>query len=173
LVIIGLGGVGFAALRLAEVVTNASLVVVDIDDATLRAAAAAATGAVVIDARDKDVDRQIRVATGGGAYAVLDFVGGETSVALGLKSLAIGGLLVVVGLFGGQLQMSLPLWPLRSLTLQGSYVGSLADMRDLMALVRQGDVPGIPVRARPLADVQLVLNELGDGAAVGRMVLTP
>ena len=35
LVIIGLGGVGFAALRLAEVVTKASLVVVDVDDATL------------------------------------------------------------------------------------------------------------------------------------------
>jgi len=107
------------------------------------------------------------------AYAVLDFVGGETSVALGLKNLAIGGLLVVVGLFGGQLQISLPLWPLRSLTLQGSYVGSLADMRDLMALVRQGDVSGSLERSRPLADAQLVLNELGDGVAVGRMVLTP
>ena len=39
LVIIGLGGVGFAALRLAQAVTTASIIAVDVDAETLRAAA--------------------------------------------------------------------------------------------------------------------------------------
>ena len=171
LVIIGLGGVGFAGLRLAQAVTNASIVAVDVDPETLQAAAA--TGAAVVDARADDAARQIRRLTDGGAPAVLDFVGAETTASLGFRSLATGGVLVVVGLFGGQLRAALPMLPLRSLTIQGSFVGSPEEMRELMDLVQTGTVSPIPVRARPLGDAGAVLNELRDGKAVGRMVLTP
>ena len=169
LVIVGLGGVGFAALRLAQALTNASILVADIDDATLQAGAEA--GAEVVDARAPDAAKRIRRATGGGAAAVIDFVGSEKSAALGLGVLATGGLLVVVGLFGGELRAALPLWPLRDLTMQGSYVGSLAEMRELMALAAAGRAPAIPVDPRPLADAQAALDELRAGRAVGRIVL--
>ncbi len=169
LVIIGLGGVGFAALRLAQALTDASIVVADVDDATLEAGAAA--GAEVVDARAPDAARRIRRATGGGAAAAIDFVGSERSAALGLGVLATGGLLVVVGLFGGELRASLPLWPLRSLTVQGSYVGSLAEMRELMQLAGTGRAPSIPIAPRPLADAQAALDDLRAGRAVGRIVL--
>ena len=171
LVIIGLGGVGFAALRLAQVVTTAAIIAVDVDPETLQAAAA--TGVAVVDARADDAAKQIRRLTDGGAPAVIDFVGAETTAALGFRSLATGGLLVIVGLFGGQLRAALPLLPLRSLTIQGSFVGSPEEMRGLMDLVRTGTVSAIPVRPRPLGDAQTVLNDLRDGKAVGRMVLTP
>ena len=171
LVIIGLGGVGFAALRLAQAVTTASIIAVDVDRETLQAAAE--TGAAVVDARADDAATQIRRLTDGGAPAAIDFVGAETSAALGLRTLATGGLLVVVGLFGGQLRAALPLLPLRNLTIQGSYVGSSGEMRDLMALVQTGAVSAIPVRSRPLCDAQAVLDDLRDGRGVGRMVLTP
>ncbi len=171
LVIIGLGGVGFAALRLAQVVTGAILIAVDVDPSTLRAAADA--GAVPVNARDDDAVAQIRSLTGGGAPAAIDFVGAETSANLGFRALSTGGFLVIVGLFGGQLTASLPLWPLRSLTVQGSYVGSPEEMRELMALVGSGKIEPIPVRPRPMSYAQSVLNDLRDGAAVGRMVLTP
>ena len=154
LVIIGLGGVGFA---------------VDIDDATLQAGAEA--GAEVVDARAPDAARRLRRATGGGAAAVIDFVGSEKSAALGLGVLATGGLLVVVGLFGGELRASLPLWPLRSLTVQGSYVGSLAEMRELMRLAAAGRAPSIPIESRPPAEAQAALDDLRAGHAVGRIVL--
>jgi D-arabinose 1-dehydrogenase-like Zn-dependent alcohol dehydrogenase len=171
LVIIGLGGVGFAALRLAQAVTTASIIAVDVDGPTLQAAAE--TGAAVVDARDDDAAKQIRRLSDGGAPAAIDFVGAETSATLGLGSLGTGGLLVIVGLFGGQLCTALPLLPLRSLTIQGSYVGSPNEMRELMELVESGKVAAIPVRPRPLGDAQTVLNDLRDGQAVGRMVLTP
>ena len=171
LIIIGLGGVGFAALRLAQSVTDASLVAVDVDDATLQAGAEA--GAEVVDARAPDAARRLRRATGGGAAAVIDFVGSEKSAALGLGVLATGGLLVVVGLFGGELRASLPLWPLRSLTVQGSYVGSLAEMRELMRLAEAGRAPSIPIESRPPGDAQAALDDLRAGRAVGRIVLAP
>ena len=169
LVIIGLGGVGFAALRLAQALTGASIVVADVDDATLQAGAEA--GAEVVDARAPDAARRIRRATGGGAAAAIDFVGSESSAALGLGVLATGGLLVVVGLFGGELRASLPLWPLRSLTVQGSYVGSLTEMRELMRLAGAGRAPSIPIEPRPFADAQAALDDLRAGGAVGRIVL--
>ncbi len=171
LVIIGLGGVGFAALRLAQAVTTADVIAVDVNEAPLQAAAK--TGAAVVDARAADAAKQIRALTGGGAAAVIDFVGAEATASLGFKALGTGGLLVIVGLFGGQLQASIPLWPLRNLTVQGSYVGSLDEMRELMRLVESGVVAPIPIRPRPLSDAQAVLNDLRDGGAVGRMVLTP
>ena len=169
LVIIGLGGVGFAALRLAQALTGASIVVADVDDATLQAGAEA--GAEVVDARAPDAARRIRRATGGGAAAAIDFVGSESSAALGLGVIATRGLLVVVGLFGGELRASLPLWPLRSLTVQGSYVGSLAEMRELMQLAGAGRAPSIPIEPRPFADAQAALDDLRAGRAVGRIVL--
>ena len=169
LVIVGLGGVGFAALRLARALTNASVVAVDVDDATLQAGAAA--GAEVVDARAPDAAKQVRRATDGAAAAVIDFVGSESSAALGLGVLAAGGLLVVVGLFGGELRASLPLWPLRSLTVQGSYVGSLTEMRELMRLAGAGRAPSIPIAPRPPAEAQAALNDLRAGRAVGRIVL--
>ena len=170
LVIIGLGGVGFAALRLAQALTDASVIIAaDVDDATLEAGAGA--GAEVVDARAPDAARQIRRATGGGAAAAIDFVGSESSASLGLGVLATGGLLVVVGLFGGELRASLPLWPLRSLTVQGSYVGSLAEMRELMQLAGTGRAPAIPIEPRPFADAQAALDDLRAGRAVGRIVL--
>ena len=169
LVIIGLGGVGFAALRLAQALTDASIVVADVDDATLQAGAEA--GAEVVDARAPDAARRIRRATGGGAAAAIDFVGSESSAGLGLGVLATRGLLVVVGLFGGELRASLPLWPLRSLTVQGSYVGSLAEMRELMQLAGTGRAPAIPIEPRSFADAQAALDDLRAGRAVGRIVL--
>ncbi len=169
LVIIGLGGVGFAALRLAQALTDAAIVVADVDDAKLQAAAEA--GADVVDARAADAAKRIRRATGGGAAAAIDFVGSESSAGLGLGVLATGGLLVLVGLFGGELRASLPLWPLRNLTVQGSYVGSLAEMRELMRMAAAGRAPSIPIAPRPLADAQAALDDLRAGRAVGRIVL--
>ncbi len=171
IVIIGLGGVGFAALRLAQAVTSAAIVAVDVNQATLRAAAE--TGVAVVDARAEDAAKQIRGLTDGGAATVIDFVGSESSAPLGFKTLATGGLFVIVGLFGGEFRASIPLWPLRDLTVRGSYVGSLTEMRELMELVETGVVLPIPVRSRPLSEAQDALNDLREGGATGRTVLTP
>ena len=80
---------------------------------------------------------------------------------------------MIVGRFGGEFRASSPLWPLRDLTVRGSYVGSLTEMRELMQLVETGVVLPIPVRSRPLSEAQDALNVLREGGAVGRTVLTP
>ena len=69
--------------------------------------------------------------------------------------------------------MSLPPIPMRALTIQGSYVGSLPEMKELIDLVQRTGLPDVPVATRPLDDVNAVLDELRAGKIVGRVVLTP
>lgn len=61
----------------------------------------------------------------------------------------------------------------RMLTITGSYVGSLEELKELMALVKAGKVPPIPVATRPLSDANLVLDDMRAGKINGRVVLTP
>ena len=66
-----------------------------------------------------------------------------------------------------------PTIPQRAMTLQGSYVGNLDELRELMALVAKGNVPRVPLIERPLDDADAALNELRSGKVVGRIILKP
>ena len=139
LVLIGAGGVGFAGLQIAKGMLDADLIVVEIDPVKM-VAAAEAGAAHVIDARNEYAGRELKKLTGGGCAAVIDFVGSEASASLGFRSVAKSGVLVMVGLFGGSLNIPLPLLALKDLTIQGSDLGSLAEMGELMRMVREGCV---------------------------------
>jgi propanol-preferring alcohol dehydrogenase len=126
-----------------------------------------------IDARASDVSQQIQRATGGGARAVLDLVGTTQTVGLAMAAAARGGHIVICGLMGGDLTLSLPVIPMRPLTLQGSYVGTLNELQELVALVKRTQMRAIPVKCRPLTEVNEALQDLRDGRVVGRTVLLP
>src|SRR5262249_18340500 len=84
-----------------------------------------------------------------------------------------GGAVVIVGLIGGSFSLPVPMFPLRALTIMGSYVGSLAEARDMLALVQAGKVAPIPVELRPLEATNAALDDLRAGQVVGRVVITP
>ena len=92
---------------------------------------------------------------------------------LGVDAAIKGGRIVVVGLFGGDVLIPTPFFPMKAMTLQGSYVGSLPEMKELLELVRAKGLPPIPLRTRPLDDIGSVLDELRAGKVIGRVVLTP
>jgi len=173
-VIIGAGGLGLMCLALHQKMGGHSAIMVDIDPVK-RAAAKKAGAAHVIDGAAPDAVQQIMQATkdGAGAWAVIDVVGSSASARVGYDSLVKGGKYIIVGLFGGDLTVSLPPIPMRALTIQGSYVGSQHEMRELMELVRAKGLPDVPVATRPLDDVNAVMGDLRAGKVVGRVVLTP
>ena len=171
-VIIGAGGLGLMCLGLLQAMGGKGAIVVDIDpikrDAAMKAGAKA-----VIDGAAPDAAKQIMEATKGGAWAVIDLVGSSSTTRLGADSLIKGGKLIVVGLFGGDITLPTPFFPLRAMTVQGSYVGSLTEIAELLDLVRRKGLPSIPVTTRPLAEVNAALDDLRAGKVVGRVVLTP
>jgi propanol-preferring alcohol dehydrogenase len=170
--IIGAGGLGLMAIEVLKALGGKGAIVVDLDPVK-REAALAAGALQVIDARATDAAQQIQQATGGGARAVLDLVGATPTVSLAMASAARGGHIVICGLMGGDLTLALPVIPMRPLTLQGSYVGTLKELQELVDLVRRTGMKAIPVNTRPLAEANAAMQDLHHGRVVGRTVLVP
>lgn len=172
IVIVGAGGLGLMALGLHKAMGGKSVIVVDVN-AAKREAALAAGAMAAIDGAAPDVIAQILATSGGPVPAVIDLVGSGETVEMAMGCVAKGGKVIVVGLYGGQVMVSTPLLPQRALTLQGSYVGNLQELRDLLALVRDKAVAPVPIQRRRLFEAALALSELREGHVVGRTVLTP
>jgi alcohol dehydrogenase/propanol-preferring alcohol dehydrogenase len=172
IVIIGAGGLGLMCLTLLQAMGGKGAVVVDIDAAKRRAALEAGALAAV-DGSAADAAAQVAAAVGGPILGVIDYVGASGTARLGFDLLAKGGKLVVVGLFGGELTVPLPPIPMRAVTIQGSYVGSLQELQDLMALINRAKVARIPIATRLQAEANAALEDLRAGKAVGRYVLVP
>jgi D-arabinose 1-dehydrogenase-like Zn-dependent alcohol dehydrogenase len=170
--VIGCGGVGLMGIRFARALTGKATVAADIDE-NRRTAARDAGAAATYDTRDESAANALLVETHGGVYAAVDFVGSEQSFAFANSIVRKGGKIIVVGLFGGSMSMPLPMFPLRAISISGSFVGSLADAREMMELVRAGKIDPVPLQKRPLGEAGRTLDDLRKGRITGRVVLTP
>jgi propanol-preferring alcohol dehydrogenase len=169
-VVIGAGGLGLMCIAVLRALGARGAVVVDIDPHKL-AAATAAGALAVVDSSKQDALASISLALGGTARAVIDCVGNPATASLGFDCLGRSGRLIVVGLFGGAVRWSLPLIPIKAMTIAGSYVGNLQELRELVELVRTGKLEPMAVTRRSCFDVNSVLDELRAGRVVGRAVL--
>jgi D-arabinose 1-dehydrogenase-like Zn-dependent alcohol dehydrogenase len=81
-----------------------------------------------------------------------------------------GGKLILVGLFGGEIPLSIAATILRAIAVQGSHLGSVAELKQVVALGREGKIKPIPIEKRPLSEVSRTLDELKAGQITGRVV---
>lgn len=167
--VIGAGGLGQTALALARQMGRTNLVAID-TSAEKRDHALTLGARAAFDPADA-TPGALAEAAGGPLLAALDLVGSEATAALATAALDKGGMLVVIGLFGGEFRYPLPLMPIRALTVAGSYVGGLADMAGYIAHVRAHGAPRIPIDTKPMAQAANVLAALGRGEIAGRTVL--
>jgi alcohol dehydrogenase, propanol-preferring len=116
--------------------------------------------------------KRIMEACGGPVGVVIDLVNGTQTSRFAFDALRKGGKLIQVGLFGGEMNIPLPLMPIRALTVQGSYVGNVKELKALLEIAKKGQIPPIPIATEPLQNADSVLNRLRDGKVVGRVVLT-
>ena len=168
--LIGLGGVGSMGFWLARTMFADAPLVADID-AAKRAAALAAGAAAAFDPADPGARKAVLAATGG-IYAACDFVGSDSSLAFATGVLARGGKVVVTGLLGGSFSTAVAMFPIKAMTIEGTLTGTLAQARELIALLRAGKSATIPISERPMAQAQAALDDLRAGKVVGRVVLT-
>jgi alcohol dehydrogenase, propanol-preferring len=173
IVLVGAGGLGLQAVAILRALGHQNICSVDIDAKKLEAAKAqGATATVLATADGAATTKAIIAACGGPAMGVIDLVNGSASSRFAFDALQKGGKLVQVGLFGGELQVPLPLMPMRALTIQGSYVGDVKELRALIGIAKQGKIPAIPVELTPQKNADAVLNRLKNGQITGRVVLT-
>jgi len=163
--VLGCGGLGLVGISLLRAKGARNIVACDIDDAKL--AVAAKLGARrTVNTRAGEAAEQLR-----GMAAALDFVGSPATAALGVGGLRKGGRYIICGLYGGELVHPLPPIAQRAIGIIGSYVGSLQELKEVVALAKKGKLKPLPVSTRPAAEASLALEDLKAGRVVGRLVL--
>ena len=170
LAVIGVGGLGHMALQIVRALAPATTVVaVDLSEDKL--AMASELGADHCVAAAADVGATIQALTGGGADAVIDFVGNDASLANAAASLAVGGKLVIVGIAGGTLNFSFWKMPLEC-EVTTSIWGNRQELKEVLALARRGLIQP-HIERQPLEAINDVIARLHAGGVRGRVVLTP
>jgi len=170
--IIGAGGVGGQAVRIAPAYLGGKMLVADIDGHK-RAHAAEMGAAATVDNGAADALQQVLQQSGGGVAGAIDFVGSPKTMEFGIGALRKGGKLVMVGLYGGAASVSTVLFPFKMMSIEGSYVGTLPDLKELLELGQAGKIPPISIESRSAARATESLADLKAGGKVrGRVVMT-
>lgn len=167
--VLGAGGLGLSAIAMLRALDHHKIIAVDIDKRKLRAASTAGA-AITVDGAEAGLAPKIKEIAVGAIYGVVDFVGSSVTVKQGLETLRKGGKLVLVGLFGGELSLSVADTILRAIMVQGSHLGSIAELKTVVALARSGKLKRIPFEIRPICEVSQTLDQLQAGAIIGRVV---
>jgi len=142
--IIGLGGVGMAALLGARAAGAERIVAIDISERKLEWARE--MGATDVFLATADVDEAIRDATRGGVDSALEFAGSLPALELGYRIARRGGQLVTAGLPPPSTVLPIPAVSLVAdeKTVRGSYLGSCVPARDIpryIQLFKRGLLP--------------------------------
>jgi alcohol dehydrogenase, propanol-preferring len=173
IVILGAGGLGLMGVQLARAITRANIICVDIDDSKLQTAKELGADHVVNSKDPEAVQKIMSLCGGKGADSVIDFVNAPPTVKMGLAVLRKRGSLILVGLFGGAIELSLVTVPLKAITIQGAYTGSYNDMLELLGLAQRGVINPIISKKYGLADANVALEDLKERKILGRAVINP
>jgi D-arabinose 1-dehydrogenase-like Zn-dependent alcohol dehydrogenase len=168
--VVGAGGLGLSAVSMLRALGHERIVMVDVDNTRLQAAENFGAAAAV-NSREADSAAKLKKICDGSLFGAVDLVGTGETASFSLGLLRKGGRLVLVGLFGGEIPVSIVSTIMRAITIQGSHLGSLAELEAVVALAQKGKLHPIPIRKQPLASVSLALDELKAGAVVGRIVV--
>jgi len=174
--VVGLGGVGLAALLAARMLEAEHLVAIDMNDRKLAVARELGATATV-NAASPDAAEQVREITGGGVACAYEMAGSARALELAYKITARGGTTVSAGLSHPQQQFSLQHLSLvaEERTLKGSYLGSCVPSRDIPRYIEWYRAGRLPVdrllseRLR-LDDINAAFDRLAAGESIRQVV---
>jgi len=172
-VIVGAGGLGLMAMQLAKAVTGSKVIAMDLDDEKLGAAKKNGADSIINSKKEDPVKAVMELTNKLGADAVIDFVNASKTVEADMQFLRRRAKLVLVGLFGGELKLSLVSMPTRAYRLIGSYTGTLSDMVELVSLARRGVIKPLVSNRFKLDQATEALALLKEGKIIGRGVINP
>jgi alcohol dehydrogenase len=174
--IIGLGGVGLAALLGAKIVDAAIVVACDLSDDKL--ALARQLGAThTVNAADADAAARIRDITDGGVHFAFEMAGSVKAMELAYKITRRGGTTVTAGLSNPQHIFSIPHVSIvaEERTIKGSYLGSCDPARDIPRYIEMYQAGRLPIdrllsERLGLDDINAAFDRLAEGRTVRQIV---
>ena len=172
-VIVGTGGLGLMAIQLAKAITGAKIIAMDIDDQKLDVAKKNGADITINSKKEDPVKAIMELTDKLGADAVIDFVNASKTVETDMQFLRRRARLVLVGLFGGELKLSLVAMPTRAYRIIGSYTGTISDMIELVSLAKRGVIKPVVSNHFKLEQATEALTMLKDGKILGRGIINP
>ena len=177
--VVGLGGVGLAALLAGRMLEAPHVVAIDLNEGKL--AAAKELGATtVVNAAAPDAIEQVREITKGGVAFAFEMAGSARAMELAYRITRRGGTTVSAGLSHPQQQFAVQHVNLvaEERTIKGSYLGSCVPSRDIPRYVEWYRAGRLPVdrllseRIR-LADINVAFDRLASGASIRQVIEIP
>ena len=173
ILIVGAGGLGLMGVQIANALTKANIICADLDDEKLESAKK--LGAThIINTKEADAVKKIMsICNEKGVDSIIDFVNAPPTVKMDLSLIRKRGNIILVGLFGGSVELSLVSIPLKAITIQGAYTGNYNDMLELIKLAQRGVINPIVSKHYKLDDANTALNDLKNRKIIGRAVINP
>lgn len=168
LAVFGIGGLGHLAVQLGKNL-GAEVTAIDVSDAKLKLASALGASAV-LNAATIDVAKQLR--RRGGMHVSLVTSAAKPAYDMAFYCLRPMGTLLVVGLPSENICFPPVLMAAGEIKIEASAVGTRKDLQEVLALAATGKLH-CQVESRPLSQVNQVLDDLRQGRATGRIVVTP
>jgi alcohol dehydrogenase, propanol-preferring len=170
ILLIGAGGVGFAALTMLHALGYPNVIMSDIAES--KRAAALAAGAIGFVLSGPDMIAEVHRIAGGPPAAVIDLVNNGKTTQIGLDVLGRGGKLVLVGVGGGEIPLSTAGMIFKPRSIIGSATGSLHDLKAVIDLAKAGKLAPVPVNPMPKDQANEAMHRLELGQVTGRIILT-
>jgi alcohol dehydrogenase, propanol-preferring len=168
--VIGVGGLGHVGIEILKATTAARVIAVDTRKEAL--VLAEEVGADVVVPAGDGAAAAVKDATRGrGADVTLDFVGADSTLALGAAATRVLGDLTIVGIAGGTLRLSFFSVPYE-VSIQTTYWGSRPELVEVLDLAARGLVRPRVVEF-PLDQAASAYRQLAQGAVHGRAVVVP
>lgn len=168
-VLLGIGGLGHIALQTLHALCGARTIAIDFSESARDLARE--LGAYAVLSGGDDAVEQVMEVTGGGAHAVIDFVGELGAENQCWQMLRQGGIHYVVG-YGGEIQLPTVNMVIQEIAVAGSLVGNYVELVELMELNAEGKVT-LHSQEYSLDNINTALAEFKSRDIVGRGVIIP
>jgi propanol-preferring alcohol dehydrogenase len=169
-VVIGVGGLGHMGVQVLSALSPTRIIAVDISADKLRLAREVGADEQV-EAGEAAPDRIRELTSGLGADLVIDMVGSDDSIALGVQVARFQSHVTVVGLAGGKFEFAFGALPFEA-ELTIPYWGTAVELAEVLDLARAGKIRA-HVERFGLDEAEEAYSRMREGALDGRAVICP
>ncbi len=173
ILIVGAGGLGLMGVQIAKALCDAKIICADLTDEKLQKAKEMGADHTVNTKDSESFKNIMSICNEKGADSIIDFVNAPPTVKLDLSVIRKRGNIVLVGLFGGSVDLSLVTIPLKAITIQGAYTGNYNDMIELIDLAKRGIIKPIVSKHYSMDEANTALEDLKNRKVIGRSVINP
>jgi NADPH:quinone reductase-like Zn-dependent oxidoreductase len=165
---LGTGGVSIFALQFARL-AGARVIATSGSDAKLEKLKALGADAVINYKTTSEWDKPVRALTGGVGVDHVVEVGGAGTLPLSIRSVRRGGHIALIGVLTGGGEMDPRPVLLKSVKVQGIYVGSREMFEAMNRAIALAHLKPVVDRVFPVADIQQAMRYMAGGAHFGKV----